>query len=59
MLWTKAATVDVCKECGADIWPADVILRAHYGVQMSWGVLYTIETYCKDCGTIYENEAKS
>jgi hypothetical protein len=56
--WTNAQTVDVCKECGSDIWPADRILMAHWGSRMSWGVLYTIEIFCEDCGKIYETEAK-
>lgn len=59
LLWTKADTVAVCKECGEDIWPAAVILRCHYGTRKVWGVLYTIETLCEDCGKIYEKEAYS
>jgi len=58
MIWTKAQTVDVCKECGEDIYPADVILRAQWGVRTTWGILYTIETFCQDCGKIYEEETK-
>lgn len=58
MHWTKAATVDVCKECGGDIWPSAEILRAQWGLRTTWGVLYTVETFCKECGTIYENETK-
>ena len=56
--WTTAQTVDVCKECGEDIWPAARILRAQWGLRTELGVLYTIETFCEDCGTIYENERK-
>jgi hypothetical protein len=54
MLWTKAATVDVCKECGADIFPADVMLRCRYGEPKYWGILYVMVSLCEDCGKLYE-----
>lgn len=52
--WTKAGTVDVCKECGEDIWPAQTILRTRYAQAREGGVLYTIVTLCEDCGKLYE-----
>lgn len=54
MKWTTAQTVDVCRECGNDIWPAAVILRCRYAVPKYWGILYVMVTLCEDCGKLYE-----
>lgn len=48
MAWTTAPTVAVCKECGDDIWPADVIFRTDGS-----GNNKVRETLCEDCGKLY------
>lgn len=57
--WTRAQTVDVCKECGNDIWPNDVILRARYAIPRLWGIAYVVVTLCQDCGKLYEESQEN
>lgn len=57
-MWTNAVTVDVCSECGDDIWPGDVILITLY--RCAPGILWNQHAFmqqckfCKGCGELYQ-----
>jgi len=54
MSWTKAATVTVCKECGDDIWPADVIyVTRDLEPRFPGPPRIRREMLCEDCGKLY------
>lgn len=48
--WLQAITVEVCKECGSDIWPADRVLRACYREPNGLGDRVIL---CEGCGELY------
>lgn len=56
-MWLKAKAVDVCGECGSDIWPADEIFSTVESGMTGWGAKRYRKrlTLCKDCGTLYED----
>lgn len=55
-MWTNAITVDVCKECGDDVLPGDVLLRTFYHEPSGSPPLmrnYRV-TLCKGCGELFQ-----
>lgn len=56
-MWTSAITVDVCKECGADIEPGARVLRtlvAEAANPLTKVAHAQRATFCLDCGKLYE-----
>lgn len=53
-MWTNAVTVDVCKECGEDIYPGERILRTFYREPDVWFTLSNFRvTLCEGCGELF------
>lgn len=54
-MWIEAITVDVCKECGSDIFPGEQILRTwEREADIARGTRKCRVTFCKDCGELSE-----
>ena len=56
-MWTNAITIDICKECGSDIFPGDRVLRDFYreaAEVLTGEVKHQLLVYCEDCGKLYE-----